>query len=113
MAPRERFELPCPGDSGFLIHRNTGLCDLGRKLGFSATVISMVLHQTAMQVQFTGRDHNLSVECKQGASVRDALGKAGILASTVIVSHEGVVLPHATTLNSDITLLVTTVSSGG
>ena len=29
MAPRGRFELPCPGDSGFRIHRNTGLCDLG------------------------------------------------------------------------------------
>jgi sulfur carrier protein ThiS len=53
------------------------------------------------------------VECESGATVRSALGEAGILASTVIVSHEGVVLPHATKLTSDISLLVTTVSSGG
>jgi len=66
-----------------------------------------------MQVQFTGRDHNLAVECESGTTVRSALAEAGILASTVIVSHEGVVLPHATKLTSDISLLVTTVSSGG
>ena len=29
MAPRERFELPRHEDSGFRIHRDTGLCDLG------------------------------------------------------------------------------------
>ena len=29
LAPRERFELPCSGNSGFRIHRNTELCDLG------------------------------------------------------------------------------------
>ena len=29
MAPREGFEPPRPMDSGFRIHRNTGLCDLG------------------------------------------------------------------------------------
>ena len=28
-APREGFEPPRRGDSGFRIHRNTGLCDLG------------------------------------------------------------------------------------
>jgi hypothetical protein len=28
-APRGGFELPRPGDSGFRIHRNTRLCDLG------------------------------------------------------------------------------------
>ena len=27
-ARRERFELPCPRDSGFQVHRNTRLCDL-------------------------------------------------------------------------------------
>jgi sulfur carrier protein ThiS len=66
-----------------------------------------------MQVQFTGRDHNLKVECKEGCTVRQALAKANILASTVIVSHENTVLPHATVLKQDVSLLVTTVSSGG
>ena len=32
MAPREGFEPPRPMDSGFQIHRNTGLCDLGSML---------------------------------------------------------------------------------
>jgi|TARA_B100000767_G_scaffold266430_1_gene283760 sulfur carrier protein ThiS len=66
-----------------------------------------------MQVHFHGRDHNLSIQCEEGTSLRTALATARILASTVIVSHEGVVLPHATLLTSDVKLLVTTVSSGG
>ncbi len=66
-----------------------------------------------MQVHFHGRDHNLSIQVEVGTSVRTALATAGILASTVIVSHEDVVLPHATLLTSDVKLLVTTVSSGG
>ena len=113
MAPREGFEPPRPMDSGFQIHRNTGLCDLGRILGSSATVISMAPHHAAMQVRFHGRDHNMEIECDEGTSVREALAAAGVLASTVIVSHDGVVLPHATLLNADVALLVTTVSSGG
>ncbi|MFB1005860.1 MAG: hypothetical protein QMC59_05195 [Candidatus Poseidoniaceae archaeon] len=66
-----------------------------------------------MQVRFQGRDHDVAVECAENTTVRAALAQAGILASTVIVSFEGVVLPHATTLNAETTLLVTTVSSGG
>lgn len=31
MAQREGFEPPCLGDSGFQVHRNTGLCDLCNK----------------------------------------------------------------------------------
>ena len=66
-----------------------------------------------MQAPFTGRDHNLTVECESGTTVRSARAEAGILASTVSVSHEGVVVPQATKLTSDISLLGTTVSSGG
>ena len=55
----------------------------------------------------------MEIECNAGTTVRSALALAGILASTVIVSHNEVVLPHATALNADIALLVTTVSSGG
>ncbi|MFL2949564.1 MAG: hypothetical protein ACJZ40_04180 [Candidatus Poseidoniaceae archaeon] len=73
----------------------------------------MAPYPTDMQVRFHGRDHNMEIECNAGTTVRSALALAGILASTVIVSHNGVVLPHATALNADIALLVTTVSSGG
>ena len=44
-----------------------------------------------MQVRFHGRDHNMEIECNEGTSVRQALAAAGVLASTVIVSHDGVV----------------------
>ncbi len=41
MAPRERFELPRHEDSGFRIHRNTGLCDLGYSLSSHVVDISL------------------------------------------------------------------------
>ena len=80
---------------------------------FGATVISMMLHRCAMEVRLTGSDGEQSVHVEPGTTVRDVLHAAGILASMVIVSHENVVLPHSTPLNSDVTLLVTTISSGG
>ena len=66
-----------------------------------------------MQIRFTGRDHDQSVEVEAGTSLREALGQAGILASTVIVSFDGVVIPHSTLLENDCEFKVTTVSSGG
>lgn len=66
-----------------------------------------------MQVHLNGRDHDLKLEVEAGQTVRQVLTKANILPSTVIVSFEGTILPHATVLSSDVTLLVTTVSSGG
>ena len=66
-----------------------------------------------MHVTFHGRDHNCTVEVKDGTSIRQTLEEAGILPSTVVVSFEDRILPHSTILNSDVKLLVTTVSSGG
>ena len=53
--------------------------------------------------------------CKHGQhqTIRQTLEVAGILPSTVVVSYDDRILPHSTVLNSDINLLVTTVSSGG
>ena len=81
--------------------------------GFCATVISMMLHRCAMNIRFFGKDGEHVVDVKPGTTVRAALQAAGILPSMVIVSHEGTVLPHSTTLSSEVDLLVTTISSGG
>jgi len=66
-----------------------------------------------MHVTFHGRDHNCTIEIDEGQTIRQALESAGILPSTVIVSFEERILPHSTILQADVTLLVTTVSSGG
>ena len=113
MAPREGFEPPRPMDSGFRIHRNTGLCDLALPLASCATVISMMFHRRVMEVHFHGKDVDIVVEVKEGDTVRTALQAAGVLPSMVIVSHDETVLPHSTPLNQPVQLLVTTISSGG
>ncbi len=55
MAPRERFELPRHEDSGFRIHRDTGLCDLGcgrSTLAFDISLTSLNVEARA-RVIFT------------------------------------------------------------
>ena len=80
---------------------------------FSATVISMVLPRCSMEIHLKGRDHDVKLEIDGERTVRLALVEAGILPSTVIVSYDGTILPHATVLSQSVKLLVTTVSSGG
>ncbi|MCH1442649.1 MAG: hypothetical protein DWC00_01425 [Candidatus Poseidoniales archaeon] len=66
-----------------------------------------------MEITFAGRDHNCTIEVEPKSTLRQALVLAKILPSTVIVSYDDKILPHSTVLNSDVHLLVTTVSSGG
>lgn len=66
-----------------------------------------------MKVALKGHGHDHSIELETGSTVKQALDKIGIHPSTVIVSHEDVVLPHTTVLNSDVSLDLTIVSSGG
>ena len=66
-----------------------------------------------MEITFSGRDHNCSIEVEPNSTLRQALVLAKILPATVIVSYDDKILPHSTVLNSDVHLLVTTVSSGG
>jgi sulfur carrier protein ThiS len=66
-----------------------------------------------MEITFSGRDHNCRIEVGPNSTLRQALVLAKILPSTVIVSYEEKILPHSTVLNSDVHLIVTTVSSGG
>tara|TARA_B100001094_G_scaffold56811_1_gene52298 strand:- start:789 stop:992 length:204 start_codon:yes stop_codon:yes gene_type:complete len=66
-----------------------------------------------MKVALKGHGHDHSIELEPGSTVKQALDVIGIHPSTVIVSHEDVVLPHTTILNSDVSLDLTIVSSGG
>ena len=80
---------------------------------FSATVISMVLPPSGMEIRFKGRDHDVKVNVDVGQTVRQALTEADILPSTVIVSYDGTIVPHATVLSQSVEFLVITISSGG
>jgi sulfur carrier protein ThiS len=73
----------------------------------------MMFGRDVMEVRFHGRDVDTTVEVEEGTSVREALQRAGVLPSMVIVSYEGTVLPHATPIQQSVELLVTTISSGG
>lgn len=66
-----------------------------------------------MKVALKGHGHDYTIELDAGSTVKQALDKVGIHPSTVIVSHEDTVLPHTTILNSDVSLDLTIVSSGG
>jgi sulfur carrier protein ThiS len=66
-----------------------------------------------MKVALKEHGHDHSIELEAGSTVKQALDIIGIHPSTVIVSHEDVVLPHTTILNSDVSLDLTIVSSGG
>ena len=66
-----------------------------------------------MKITLKGHGHDHTIELEKGSTVKEALQKVGIHPSTVIVSHEDVVLPHLTKINSDVNLDITIVSSGG
>ena len=66
-----------------------------------------------MKIALKGHGHDHVIELETGSTVKQALQAVGIHPSTVIVSHEDVVLPHTTTLNADVSLDLTIVSSGG
>ncbi|MDP6869260.1 MAG: hypothetical protein QGI21_00600 [Candidatus Poseidoniaceae archaeon] len=66
-----------------------------------------------MKIALKGYGHDHVVDLETGSTVSDALKKIGIHPSTVIVSCDDVVLPHTTKINSDVSLDLTIVSSGG
>ena len=66
-----------------------------------------------MKIALKGHGHDHVIELEVGSTVKEALIVIGIHPSTVIVSHEDVVLPHTTVLNADVSLDLTIVSSGG
>ena len=107
------IRTPESDDSGFRIHRTTGLCDLGLSRTRCATVISMMQHLLAVLVRLSGDEGHHEVTLEKGATVREVLRAVNLLPSLYIVSHEAQVLPMSTALSDDVTLEVTRIASGG
>ena len=113
MAPREGFEPPRPMDSGFRIHRNTGLCDLGSGPATYGLEISMTRYARAMRIEVSHDGEVLPVESEGPITISDLLEKLGIPASTVLAVHDDTIVPHTSRIESDISLELIVVSSGG
>lgn len=58
-----------------------------------------------------GKTHLL--DCEEGLTIREILDKIEIHPSTVLAVHDGVIVPHDSQLNGNLTLELITVSSGG
>lgn len=74
--------------------------------------MGMTIRQT-MRVSITHDDKTQSVECDEGLTIRELLVKLDIHPSTVLAVHDGTIVPHDSQLNSDVSLELITVSSGG
>ena len=66
-----------------------------------------------MRIRFEGSGFDVEIEEKKPLTIRDALRKANIPESMVIVSFNDNILPHSTLIEDDLVLLVTSVASGG
>ena len=74
--------------------------------------MGVAIRQT-MRVSITHDDKTQSVECDEGLTIRELLVKLDIHPSTVLAVHDGTIVPHDSQLNSDVSLELITVSSGG
>ncbi len=74
--------------------------------------MGVTIRQT-MRVSITHDDKTQSVECDEGLTIRELLVKLDIHPSTVLAVHDGTIIPHDSQLNSDVSLELITVSSGG
>ena len=66
-----------------------------------------------MRITFQGSGYDKTIESETPITIRQALAKAKIPESMVIVSYQDNILPHSTQLEGDLVLLVTSVASGG
>jgi sulfur carrier protein ThiS len=113
VAPREGFEPPRPMDSGFRIHRNTGLCDLGSAPATCESNIRLTRCERVVIIQVEHDDDSLTLESDMPISISEVLERLSIPASTVLAVHEDTIVPHTSIIESDINLELIVVSSGG
>ena len=84
VAPREGFEPPSPRDSGFRIHRNTGLCDLGSKPATCDLVISLTSLLGLMRITVNYEDGGPSIVESDEPRIAEVLERLDIAPSTVL-----------------------------
>ncbi len=113
MAPREGFEPPRPRDSGFRIHRNTGLCDLGSAQPSCESDISLFRCSPHMRVTVKHQNQDHVVNIQAPATILDVLKQLGIHASTVLAVYQDTIVPHNSVIEGDLELELVIVSSGG
>ena len=113
MAPREGFEPPRPMDSGFRIHRNTGLCDLGSESATCESDIRLTRPQPFMIIRVEHLGGVAEIESKEPISVSDLLERMDVPPSTVLAVHGEKIIPHTSIITSDTKLELVVVSSGG
>ena len=66
-----------------------------------------------MRVTIVHGGENIFHDCEEGLTIREILDMIEIHPSTVLAVHDGVIVPHDSQLNGDVTLELITVSSGG
>ena len=113
MAPREGFEPPRPMDSGFRIHRNTGLCDLGSESATCESDIRLTRPQATVIIRVEHLGEIAEVESEDPISVSEVLEKMGVPPSTVLAVHGETIVPHTSINKNDTKLELVVVSSGG
>ena len=107
MAPREGFEPP------LRIHRNTGLCDLGSGPATCGLEISLTRHGGVVRIEINHDGEALSVESEGPITISELLEKLGIPSSTVLAVHGDTIVPHTSRIESNVSLELIVVSSGG
>ena len=113
MAPREGFEPPSPRDSGFRIHRNTGLCDLGSGSATCESDIRLTRLQADVIITVRHQGEDILFESGEPVTINELLASLGIPPSTVLAVHEESIVPHTSTIRDDLRLELVVVSSGG
>tara|TARA_B100002051_G_scaffold192075_1_gene182086 strand:- start:236 stop:436 length:201 start_codon:yes stop_codon:yes gene_type:complete len=66
-----------------------------------------------MRVTVEHEGEKLHFESDAPVTINEILGELGIAPSTVLAVHEGAIVPHTSTIKSDLSLELVVVSSGG
>jgi sulfur carrier protein ThiS len=66
-----------------------------------------------MRIEINHEGEALSVESENPMTISELLNQLGIHASTVLVVHNDTIVPHTSRIESDISLELIVVSSGG
>jgi len=73
----------------------------------------MTRHARAVRIEINHDGETLSVESEGPITILELLERLGIPSSTVLAVHGDTIVPHTSLIESDISLELIVVSSGG
>ncbi|MDP6562308.1 MAG: hypothetical protein QF377_00880 [Candidatus Thalassarchaeum sp.] len=73
----------------------------------------MTRHARAVRIEINHDGETLSVESGESITILELLERLGIPSSTVLAVHGDTIVPHTSRIESDISLELIVVSSGG